>query len=246
MIVACHHDLKCVDESEMQPMDLMSEAPPFGHAAWIAQCLARGELAPLGVDDIAELERQLDETTHAGGTFVLRAGAAPARVHIIRRGSIELSRELGGRRVVLQLLQAGDVFGDIPVVVRMLEPFDARAVEDSVLLSIDSVTLSGLLERRPRLARRWLVSVAQRMASIQTRLVEFLAGDVEAQVATLLLHHAENGTVRMSRSVLASLLGARRPSVHFDVGCDVAAAPERRVNIGASPCASSARSRIST
>lgn len=188
--------------------------PPFGHAAWIAECLSRGEFAPLGEDDITALEGGLVEVSYAGGTFILRAGEAPARVHIVRRGSVELSRELGGRRVALQILHGGDVFGDIPVVVRMLEPFDARALEDSTLLSIDSVTLFGLLERRPRLARRWLVSVAQRMAATQGRLVELLAGDVEAQVAMLLLNRADGNRVKQSQAVLASLLGVRRPSVN--------------------------------
>jgi CRP-like cAMP-binding protein len=94
-------------------------------------------------------------------------GEAPVRVHIIRSGAVELSRQLRGRRVVLQILRPGDVLGDIPLFVRMTEPFDAVALEDSIILSIDSVTLYRLLEKRPRLAWRWLQSVSNRMASVQ-------------------------------------------------------------------------------
>ena len=187
---------------------------PARHSAWIARCLGRGELAPLGPHDVAELAALLGERTYRAGAVLFRVGEMPARVHVVRRGAVELSRQVGGRRVVLQVLRAGDVFGDVALLVRMTEPFDARALEESVVLSADSVALFGLLERRPRLAQRWLVSLAMRMAATQARLVDLLAGGLEAQVASLLTREAEEGVVRLAQSVIAELLGARRTSVN--------------------------------
>lgn len=187
---------------------------PARHSAWIARCLGQGELSPLGPDDVSELAELLGERRYAAGEVLFRVGELPARVHIVRFGAVELSRQLGGRRVLLQVLRAGDVFGDVPLLVRMTEPFDARTLEDSVVLSVDSVALFELLERRPRLARRWLVSLALRMAATQARLVDLLAGGLEAQVASLLTREAEQGVVRLSQSVLAELVGARRTSVN--------------------------------
>jgi CRP-like cAMP-binding protein len=163
------------------------------------------------VDELAAL---LGERAYPAGAVLFRFGELPARVHIIRRGAVELSRRVGGRRVVLQVLRAGDVFGDVPLLVRMTEPFDARALEDSVVLSADSVALFRLLERRPRLAQRWLVSLAARMAATQARLVDLLAGGLDAQVASVLTREAEQGVVRLAQSVIAELLGARRTSVN--------------------------------
>jgi CRP-like cAMP-binding protein len=187
---------------------------PIRHAAWIARCLGRGELAPLGSDDIDALARELGETRYAGGTTVFRMGDLPGRVYIVRRGAVELTRELSGRRVTLQLLHPGDVFGDIPLIARMPLPFDARTLEDSVVLSIDSVTLWRILEQRPRLAHRWMVSIALRMAEVQARLVDLLAGGLQAQLASLLVREAEQGRVRLSQQVLAALVGGRRTSVN--------------------------------
>lgn len=187
---------------------------PARHSAWIARNLSRGELAPLGPGDVAELAALLDERSYRSGGVLYRVGELPARVHIVRRGMVELSRQVGGRRVVLQVLRAGDVFGDVPLLVRMAEPFDARALEDCVVLSADSVALFALLKRRPRLAQRWLVSLALRMAATQGRLVDLLAGSLEAQVASLLTREAEEGVVRLAQSVIAELLGASRTSVN--------------------------------
>lgn len=96
----------------------------------------------------------------------------------------------------------------------MTEPYDALALEESLILSIDSLTLHRLLEEWPRLTWRWLVSVSERMAMTQTRLVELLADGLEAQVASVLVRQAENGVVRLRQDVLAKLLGHRRSSIN--------------------------------
>jgi len=168
----------------------------------------------LGPEDVEELAFLLDERSYEVGDLLYRCGELPGRVHIVRRGRVELSRVVGGRQVALSVLRAGDVFGDVPLLVRMPESFDARALEDSVVLSADSVALVRLLERRPRLAQRWLVSLAMRMAATQARLVDLLAGGLEAQVGALLTREAEQGVVHLPQSVIAELLGARRTSVN--------------------------------
>lgn len=182
--------------------------------AWLACCLSRGSRAPVGEDDIATLVAEIGEQTYAGGTFVFREGDPAARVHVLRTGRVELSRIIGGRRVMLQMLRPGDVFGDVPALLGEPEPFDARAVVDSTLLSIEARDLFRLLATRQRLAQRWMVSLAERMSGLQSRLVDLLAGGLEAQVASYLLREgADSGRVEIPHAQLAALLGVQRTSV---------------------------------
>ncbi len=44
---------------------------------------------------------------------------------------------------------------------------DARVVEDCSVLSIETAALFELLQTRPLVARRWFVSLAERMAGLQ-------------------------------------------------------------------------------
>ena len=189
-------------------------APASELVNWLGTCLGRGELAPMSCEDLEELAAHLEEHPFAGGTSVYEQHALPSRVYILRSGTVELTREVNGRRVVVQLLREGSVFGDIPLFLRSGEPTTARAVEDSVVLSIDSVTLFGLLGRRPMLARRWLVSVAQRMAAMQDRVSDLLAGSLDMQVASWVLREAGVEGIAVSQQTLARLLGARRTSVN--------------------------------
>lgn len=181
---------------------------------WIACCLGRGRLAPLGSDEIDRLAEEIGERRYAGGTTIFRRGDRPAQIHVVREGAVELTTVVHGRRVSLEVLRPGDVFGDVRLLLRENELFDARAVEDSVVLSIDAETVFALLAQRPRFAQRWLVSLAERTASIQERLLDLLAGPLEARVASLLLHEGEDGEVAMSQARIATLVGAGRPAVN--------------------------------
>lgn len=183
-------------------------------AEWIAQFFGRPELAPLRFDDIEELVVLLREERYLAGTAIFRMGEAPTRVGILRSGAVELSRDLNGRRVVIQILRPGDAVGDVGLFLRMTAPYDGVALEDSVILTFDSVRLRRLLEQRPRLAWRWLVSVSGRLVSYQDRLTELLAGGLEAQIASVLLRRAERGVVKLSQRSLAELVGGRRTSVN--------------------------------
>lgn len=184
------------------------------HAEWVAQHLGRPELAPLEPDDIAELATLLKEEHFPAGATVFRTGEPPTRIGIVRRGAVELSRDLNGRRVLLQILRPGDAVGDVGLFLRMTAPYEGIALENTLILTIDAVRFHRLLEERPRLAMRWLNSVSTRLVSYQTRLMEVLAGGLEAQIASVLVRRADRGVVKLSQSSLAELVGGRRTSVN--------------------------------
>ena len=182
--------------------------------AWLACCLSRGSSAPISEGDLGELAKEMGEQFYAGGLFVFREGDEAARVHVVRKGSVELSRVSNGRRVTLQVLRPGDVFGDVPALLGQCESFDARAVEDSVVMSMDAEALFVLLQTRSQIARRWFVSLAERMAGLQSRLTDLLAGGLESQIASILLREGNDGDdVRLTQGQLAELLGVPRSSI---------------------------------
>ena len=184
------------------------------YGAWLACCLSRGPTSPLGKGDLTMLAEEMGTESVAGGMFVFREGDEAARVHVVRTGAVELSRMLSGRRVTLQVLRPGDVFGDVPAFLGSPEPFDARAIEDSTLLSLDADGLFTLLQTRPAIARRWFVSMAERMAGLQSRLIDLLAGGLEAQLASVLLRNADDGgEVKITQKDLGAMLGVQRSSV---------------------------------
>lgn len=184
-------------------------------AAWMARCVGRGELAPFSESEIRDLAATVGTTRAEAGTPLMHEGQEVAQIGLIMRGEVELYRRTPLRRVVLQVLRPGDVFGDIPVLCRKPPPFGARALTDTEVVLFEAEQLWLLLERHPIAIRRFLYSVASRLERMQGRLLELTAGDLRHQVAALVLDETEvEPVVRLSQSTIAELLGATRPSVN--------------------------------
>lgn len=201
-----------------QAMRLLGSAPAedmaIRQAAWVARCVGRGESAPLTPDAITALAGTLRQLHLPRGTALFHSGDFAREVWIVQQGRVELSVGSGRRRTVVAVLRPGDVEGDIHMLLDMALPYTARALDESTLLSLTAADFEHLLATSPPITRRWLSSVAQRLAASQMRLVGLLGRSLTEQVAGLLLDEAIDGQVSLSQRTLAAMVGAQRPSLN--------------------------------
>ena len=183
-------------------------------AAWVARCVGRGEAAPLRPEDVTALAGMLQVREFTLGQVAFKAGEAAAGVWIVREGRVELSVGSGSHRAVVAMLRPGDVDGDIPLLLAMPMPYTGRALTNARCLYQGSGDFERLLTTRPPVARRWLSSVAQRLAASQARVLGLLGGSLTAQAARLLAEEAEGGRVPLPQRTLAAMLGVQRPSLN--------------------------------
>ncbi len=115
---------------------------------------------------------------------------------------------------MVQLLRPGDVDGDIQLLLQMPLPYTGRALSDVTCLFLDPDAFEQLLATHPAIARRWLSSVAQRLAASQARILALLGGSLAAQAASLLAEEAVDGRVELPQRTLAAMLGVQRPSLN--------------------------------
>lgn len=184
-------------------------------AAWLARCTGRGGLAPFTPDEMDRLAETVGVRHVAADTPLMAAGGPVRAIGLIRSGEIALTRRHHGRRVVLQVLHADDLYGDIPFLCRMPPPFAARALTDTSVVELDADTFWQLLAVNPEICQRFLFSVASRLQRMQQRLLEVTAGDVRHRVASLLRDEAPGGgRVSLTQSTVAELLGVTRSRVN--------------------------------
>lgn len=150
------------------------------------------------------------------GRILLSEGEPVECVYLIQDGEVEVYCRRGGRRVVLQILRAGDLLGLDPHLCRAPLPFSARAISPVRAVRLRGEVLTWLLETRPSLSRRFLVYLASCVERMQQRVEELASGDLTARTAALLLNETEgrSGTIRLPQLTLAELLGASRSSVN--------------------------------
>jgi CRP-like cAMP-binding protein len=118
---------------------------------------------------------------------------------------------LPGAGPVGRLLHPGDVDRDIQLLLRMDMPYTGRALTGATCLFLSREDFEHLLATRPPVARRWLSSVAQRLAHSQARILGLLGGSLTAQAARLLAGEATGGRVELPQRTLAAMLGVQRP-----------------------------------
>lgn len=199
-------------------MRLLGSAAPeetaIRRAAWVARCVGRGQAAPLTPEAITALAASLTQQHVERGTVIFPGGQPASGVWIVQHGRVELSVGSGRRRTVVHVLRPGDVDGDIQLLLDMPLPYTARVLDDATLLSLTAADFEHLLATSLPIARRWLSSVAQRLAASQNRLLGMLGRTLTEQVTQLLLDESVDGQVPLPQRTLAAMLGAQRPSLN--------------------------------
>jgi CRP-like cAMP-binding protein len=190
------------------------QSAAFRDALWVSRCVGRPESAPLRPDDIHELARFLQVRTLEPGEPLNHVGDRPSAVCIVREGCLELAVSTGSGRVVIQTLRPGSIDGDIQLLLDIPMPYETRANTATTCLLLGQEDFDRLLATHGQLSKRWLTSVAQRLARSHDRLTSLLGEPLEVQVAQLLLDESVDGVVVLPQSTLAALLGVRRPSVN--------------------------------
>lgn len=191
------------------------EEAAIRQAAWVARCVGRGEAAPLTGEALTALAATLTQRRLERGAVVFHGGQSAVGVWIVQQGRVELSVGSGRRRTVVQVLRPGDVDGDIQLLLEMPMPYDAHVLDEATILSLTAADFEHLLATSPPITRRWMSSIAERLAASQNRVLGLLGHTLTQQVARLLLDEgAPVGQVALPQRTLAAMLGVQRPSLN--------------------------------
>ena len=125
-------------------------------------------------DDIASFT-----VSGAAGEFVYHLGDTGKDMYIIQEGQIEILSQDSGDRKQLDVLDAGDFFGELSLLEDQRRDASARAVTPYRLLRIDRTTLHQLVHENPDIAVRMLHRMASRLRAheeARLRALEIAAG----------------------------------------------------------------------
>src|SRR6185437_10146384 len=123
---------------------------------------------------------------------VYRQGQQATSLFVIARGRIKMCQvTAGGQENAMNFLGPGQMFGGPAMFGDALYSLTAVAFEASVLLSWSSGTISGFLDRYPRLARNAMSAMAARISELQDLCQELSTERVEQRVARALLRLAQ-------------------------------------------------------
>lgn len=179
--------------------------------------LREGDLfRDLSQADMQEIERVTTMTTCKRGRIFYTAGQNAEVLFILKKGKVQLYRVAeDGRRLVTAIVQAGSIFGEMPLVSQRMHDNIAEAMEDCTLCVMGRADVEHLLTTKPRLALNIISILADRLAAAEQRIEIQAYGSVRQRLAGLLLKLAStDGEVTgASHQQLGELIGASRETV---------------------------------
>ena len=108
-------------------------------------------------------------------------------LYIIRRGSVKLSKiSPQGRELVLNVLETGESFNEVPVFDQGGNPVTVSALEESELWIVNAAAIRAALSEHPQLAQTIILNLAQNLRMLVSMVEELSFYQVTTRLARLL------------------------------------------------------------
>src|SRR5690242_2659048 len=138
--------------------------------------------------DFQEVERLAQLQTVSRGSFVYVPGDAAEQVFLVRSGRVKISKSTPeGKEWILNLVEPGEVFGELSLTGEETRQTSAEAVEDTVLACLRREHFLWLAGRKPSLGLRLMRIVGDRRRQMETRVEWVLFAGVYRRLVELLL-----------------------------------------------------------
>ncbi|MDP9075477.1 MAG: Crp/Fnr family transcriptional regulator [Actinomycetota bacterium] len=149
---------------------------------------------------------------------IFNEGDKAEALYGVRTGRIAIGLQShDGRESLLALMEAGDLFGDMPLFDRGGRSAQARALETSDLVCVPYPPVRAVLEEAPDLLWCVVAMLSRRLRSTDAALADSVFLDVTGRTAKRLLElagDADTFVLPITQEELAGLVGASRERVN--------------------------------
>jgi len=162
-------------------------------------------------EDRAWLATNSEERRFTKGQVLFRQGEACEGMHVLIVGVIKLGLlRRGGAEKVVEIIQAGQSFGEAVMFLGQAYPVTAEALEDGVALYLPASALLLALERDSQLARRMLAGLSLRIRAMLSEIETMALASATERVASYLINAlGEQTTGSLTLPVNKQILASR-------------------------------------
>jgi CRP-like cAMP-binding protein len=133
--------------------------------------------------------------TYPKNTMIFAESMPGKELYIIQKGSVKISKLVGGTEVLLAVLKPGDIFGEMSLIENKPRSASAIAYEDTVLLAVNKDNFARMVTTQPQIVARLTQLLAERIWFIYKQLANTLLKDPVAKMYDALLIQLEKARV---------------------------------------------------
>jgi CRP-like cAMP-binding protein len=163
------------------------------------------------------------------GQTIFQKGDSGSSMMAVLSGRVRISAvNAEGKEITLNVINPGEVFGEIALLDGQPRSADASAIEDTSLLVVERRNFMPFLANNQTLASRLLAVLCEKLRSTSLALEQIALFDLEARLARLILKLAADygrpsadGTrieMKLSQRDISNLVASSRESVNKQLG----------------------------
>ena len=172
----------------------------------------------LDPETVERLSTEATEHTLRRGDVLFAEGDEAAALFVVSSGRIAIAnKSVDGRESVVALMERGDLFGEMSLFDGLGRSAEARALEQSVVVSIPFGPIRDVYEKRPEQLWRVVRLLAGRIRNMDEALADAVFLDVTGRTAKRLLELAganDEFVLPITQEELAGMVGASRERVN--------------------------------
>ena len=129
-------------------------------------------------EELHEVAKAAELKSYKAGDILFSEGDEADSVHLIRSGSVSISKRIGGRDIVTSYLAAGNYVGEMGLLGNANRSATVCATVATESISLDAVTFLSMLDRNPGLRSRVQKKVRERISENLRMEAQPEAGDI--------------------------------------------------------------------
>jgi len=110
--------------------------------------------------------------TFQDGQVIFQEGTHGDWIYVIEEGSVEISKKLKGRRVVVEVLPRGEIFGEMAFIAKMPRTATATAIGETTVGIIDREYYDNEFNKLPADFRQIFSTVATRLKNATEAIIK--------------------------------------------------------------------------
>ncbi len=142
----------------------------------------------LSQEEMQEINRMVNMVTIKKGQVLYRPEEEAEVLFLLKKGKVQVyTLTAEGKRLIIETLDPGTFFGEMPLTAQSMHQTFAEATEDSLVCVLSRGDLERLLQDKPKVAVRLLEVLSRRLEETRTRLEESTFRNATTRVCRTLL-----------------------------------------------------------
>lgn len=208
-------------------VEIKGQGPPSQKKLWFLNNI--NLLAGLSQTELQEMERITKMQEIKKRQPIYLPGDPSNTVYLLKKGRVKISSSSpSGKEVTFEIIEAGEIFGELDAMEGSPHEMMAEALDDVVICAIRREDFDRYVQKHPHLNVRLTKLIGLKFRRLESRIEDLVCRDVQARLAHLLLDLSKtNGSpqgphirinAKLTHHEMANLIGCARETVSTILG----------------------------